>query len=186
MEKDRNICRRHTQKMEISRWEFLFLGGALPAMFFLYIFIKNMQNKMKGVQWTYVNFAKTPQNVVISLSSHIRSIFEGAYKPNSRIFAISGMYFDGIVSGCLHWIFQWSHRKAYKIKQLCVTYMYLRRINLKKEKPRISVSISYTLLLRITRLTQYSLLVVPFWWMISSITLIKYPYFCLPDFTQRA
>ena len=145
-----------------------------------------MRNKMKGVQWTYVNWVKTPQNVVISVSSHIRSIFEGAYKPNSRIFAICGMCFDGIVSGCLHWIFQWSHRKAYKIKQLCVTYMYIRRISFKKEKPRISVSISYTLLLRITRLTQYSLPVVPLWWVRSSITPIKYPYFCLPDFTQRA
>ena len=141
---------------------------------------------MKGVQWTYVNFAKTPQNVVISLSSHIRSIFEGVYKLNSRIFAIFGMCFDGNVSGWLHWTFQWSHRKAYKIKQLCVTYMYIRRMSFKKEKPRISVSISYTLLLRITRLTQYSLLVVPLWWVRSSITLIKYPYFCLPDLTQHA
>ena len=128
-----------------------------------------------------MNLLKTPQNVLISLSSHIRSIFEGAYKPNSRIFAIFGMCFDGIVSGCLHWIFQWSHRKAYKIKQLCVTYMYLRRINLKKEKPRISVSISYTLLLRITRLTQYSLLVVPLWWVRSSITLITQISIFLPS-----
>ena len=145
-----------------------------------------MRNKMKGVQWTYVNWVKTPQNVVISVSSHIRSIFEGAYKPNSRIFGIFGMCFDGIDSESLHWIFQWSHRNAYKIKQLCVTYMYIRRISFKKEKPRISLPISYTLLLRITRLTQYSLLVVPFWWVRSSTTLLKYPYFCLPDFTQRA
>ena len=145
-----------------------------------------MQNKMKGVQWTYVNFAKTPQNVVISLSSHIRSIFEGAYKPNSRIFAIFGMCFDGIVSGCLHWIFQWSHHKAYKMKQLCFTYMYLRSMSLKKQKQRIFVSIPYTLLLQITRLTQYSLLVISLWWARSSMTLIKHPYFWLPDFTHRA
>ena len=133
-----------------------------------------------------MNFLKTPQNVLISVSSHIRSIFEGAYKPNSRIFGIFGMCFDGIVSGCLHWIFQWSHRKAYKIKQLCVTYMYIRRISFKKEKPRISVSISYTLLLRITRLTQYSLLVVPLWWVRSSITLITVNIHILPSRSHSA
>ena len=92
----------------------------------------------------------TPKCCNFGLESY-QTMFEGAYKPNSRIFAIFGMCFDEIVSGCLHWIFQWSHRKAYKIKELCVTYMYIRRISFKKEKPRISVSISYTLLLRITR-----------------------------------
>ena len=85
-----------------------------------------------------MNWLKTPQNVVISVSSHIRSIFEGAYKPYSRIFGIFGMRFDGIVSGCLQWIFQWSHRKAgtaltcisegWVLKRRIQEYLYQSRI----------------------------------------------------------
>ena len=131
-----------------------------------------------------VNWLKTPQNVVISVSSHIRSIFEGAYKPNSRIFGIFGMCFDELLSGCLHWIFQWSHLKAYKMKQQCVIYMYRRRMSLKKGSQEYLYQ-SRTHSLRTRRLTQYSLLFVPLWWVRASITLIEYSYFCVPDFTQR-
>ena len=94
-----------------------------------------------------MSWVKTPQNVQISVSSHIRTIFEGAYKPNFQIFGIFGMGFDGIVSGCLHWMFQWSHLKAYKMKQRCVMYMYLRRISLtvKREAKNICINLVHAL-----------------------------------------
>ena len=82
-----------------------------------------------------MSWVKTPQNVQISVSSHIRSIFDGAYKPNSQIFWIFRMFFDGIVSGSLHWIFQWIHLKVKKNEQLCVIYMYPTRMSLKTGSP---------------------------------------------------
>ena len=46
---------------------------------FLYIFIKDLQNIFQKVQWTLVNYLKTPQNVVISVCSHTRSNFNCAH-----------------------------------------------------------------------------------------------------------
>ena len=77
-----------------------------------------------------MSLLKTPQNVQISVSSHIRSIFDWAYKPNSRNFGIFRMFLDGIVSGSLHWIFQWNYLKALKIEELCVICMSPTRISL--------------------------------------------------------
>ena len=102
--------------------------------------MKNLQNKIQRVQWTYVSLPKTPQNVQISVSSHIRSIFEGAYKPNSRILGIFGMCFDGLLSGCLHWIFQWSHLK---MKQLCTCIS--EGWVLKREAKNICINLVHTL-----------------------------------------
>ena len=63
-------------------------------------------------------------------------------------------------------------------------HMYLRRMSLKKGSQEYLYQ-SRTHSLRTRRLTQYSLLFVPLWWVRASITLIEYSYFCVPDFTQH-